>query len=87
VIGETGWRGIVKGAAGGRQRADLRRAVGHGIQRRRAAGGVIAGLRLAFKQQRLAVAGQEVAGGGPGNAGADDEVIALLHGVSNQLDQ
>ncbi len=34
MLGEAGWRGIVENATGGRQRADLGRAVGDGIQRR-----------------------------------------------------
>ena len=58
-----------------RQRAHLRRAVAFHEERGRAAGGVVAGLRLPLQQQHAAVRGEQVADRGAGDAGADDDEV------------
>ncbi len=84
MLAEAGRRVVEEGPAGGGERAHLGCAVGHRVVRGGAAGGVVAGLRLALQHHDPAVGRQPVAGGCAGDAGTDDEVIrfdhaALLH--------
>ena len=53
LLGEAGGRRVEEGAARHRQRAHLRRAVALHEQRRRAAGRVVAGLRLALEDSTV----------------------------------
>ena len=67
-------------------RADHPIAIGLGVQRRRAAGGVVAGRVLHLEDLNLAVAGQVEGGGGAGDAAADHQEIAVMgHRLSPQV--
>ncbi|MDT4858974.1 hypothetical protein FQZ97_934670 [compost metagenome] len=81
MFAEAFRRCVEEGAAGGGQGAYLGRAVGHGIERGGAPGGVVAGMLFAFQHQHAAVARQPVTGGGAGDSGADDDEVNLVHGV------
>ncbi|MNV72960.1 hypothetical protein D3C71_1660820 [compost metagenome] len=75
VLAETLRWCFVEGPAGAGQRLDLRGAVGlheHGC---RTPGGMVARLCLALEQQHLLLAGQAIAQGCTGNAGADDQGV------------
>jgi hypothetical protein len=76
-VGEAGRRRFEEGAAGERQRAHLRRAVAFHEERRRAPGRVVAGLALALEDDDAAVGRQEVADRCAGDAGTDDQEVAV----------
>ncbi|MNN01807.1 hypothetical protein D3C81_1144350 [compost metagenome] len=73
--GKAGRRRIEEGAAGHGQPAHLRRAVAFEVKGGRAAGRVVAGLRLALEHDHAPRLRQPVSHRRPGNAGADDEVV------------
>ena len=50
------------------------------MQRRRPSGGVVGGHVLALEDDHPGVRRKVVGGGNPGNAGADDGEIEILHG-------
>ena len=69
----------VEMAGGHGDGADLGAAVGLRMQCRRAPGGVIGRHVLAFKNDHLGLGRKVVGGGNPGNTGADDGEIEILH--------
>src|SRR5208282_1420681 len=77
---EARGRMLEKGAARRGDRAHGRIAVALDVHGGGAPGRVIARLALALEEDDAAARGELVAGGGPCNAGADDEEIAL-HGA------
>ncbi|MCY1432879.1 hypothetical protein D9M71_488880 [compost metagenome] len=83
MFAEAFRRCVEEGAAGGGQGAYLGRAVGHGIERGRAPGGVVAGVLLALQYQHPPVARQPVTGGGAGDPGTDDDEVGLIHGKAS----
>ena len=80
MVGEACGRLAIEAARGHGDGADLLAAVGLRMQRRRPAGRVIGGDVLAFENDDACPASEVVGGGDPGDAGADDGEIEILHG-------
>ena len=80
MVGEARRRLAIEAARGHGDGADLLAAVGLRMQRRRAAGRVIGRHVLAFENDDAGPAGEVVGDGNPGDAGADDGEIEILHG-------
>ena len=78
MLGKPFRRVFEKGAAGAGEGAHLRRTVALHEQGRRAAGGVVAGLRFALQQQHACMRCQPVRGRSAGNACADDDDVSSL---------
>ena len=74
---------VVERTAGARQGLDVGRAIRGHVQRSRAPGGVIAGLRFPLQQQHAAapVLYKLPGNGSACNTGADDDVVCCLHGL------
>ncbi len=70
-------RRVVEGAAGTRQGLNVGRAVSGAVERRRAAGSVVAGLGFALQQQHAPRRSQFPGYGRTGNARADDHEVAI----------
>ena len=72
---------VVAGAGKG---ADHRRAIGHGEQRGRPAGRVIAGLRFALDQDHPRMAGQFRRNRRPRHARADHDIVGLFAALRHE---
>ena len=79
MAGKTRRRLAIEAARRHRDGADLRAAIGLRMQRRRAAGRVIGGDMLALQHDHPGMGREVVGGGDPGDAGADDGEIEILH--------
>ena len=79
VLAKTARRTIEKRAARLSQCADLCGAVGGGVQRGGATGGVIAGMGFTLEHDHFAVRRQPEPGGSAGNPAADDDEICVAH--------
>ncbi len=80
MLGKALRRLAVEAARGDGDGADLGRAVGLRMQRRRPPGGVIGRHVLTFEDDGTAMRRQVVGDGDTGNAGADDGEIEIGHG-------
>ncbi|MNE05744.1 hypothetical protein D3C76_391700 [compost metagenome] len=81
VFGKALGRRVEECPAGQGQGAHLGRAICRGVERSRAAGGVISRVRFAFKHDHPRLLRQPETRGCTGDAAADDDVVSLLHEI------
>src|SRR5216117_4149013 len=79
MLDESRGRVFKEPSAGASEGAHLFGTVSLHEQGRRAARGVVAGVRLPFQHHDARMPGQKVSHGGPGDTGPDDYEISIFH--------